>query len=143
MDFEQYLKNELENDIALQNEFNALQPEYEIIRKLIETRIKYGLTQKELAKKCGIKQSNISRLESGKANPTIKFLQKIAQALDADLFIEFRKKASSSETVAVQETPASTTTTFVFVGLNCPISKIHSSSKDIKTISQHLIKASV
>lgn len=143
MDFEQYLKNELENDIALQNEFNALQPEYEIIRKLIETRIKYGLTQKELAKKCGIKQSNISRLESGKANPTIKFLQKIAQALDADLFIEFRKKASSSETVSVQETPASTTTTFVFVGLNCPISKIYSSSKDIKTISQHLIKASV
>ena len=143
MDFEQYLKNELENDIALQNEFNALQPEYEIIRKLIETRIKYGLTQKELAKKCGIKQSNISRLERGKANPTIKFLQKIAQALDADLFIEFRKKASSSETVAVQETPASTTTTFIFVGLNCPISKIHSSSKDIKTISQHLIKASV
>ena len=143
MDFEQYLKNEIENDIALQNEFNALQPEYEIIRKLIETRIKYGLTQKELAKKCGIKQSNISRLESGKANPTIKFLQKIAQALDADLFIEFRKKASSSETVAVQESPASTTTTFVFVGFNCPISKIHSSSKDIKTISQHLIKASV
>ena len=34
-------------------------------------------------------------------------------------------------------------TGFVFVGLNCPISKIHSSSKDIKTISQHLIKASV
>lgn len=143
MDFEQYLKNELENDIALKNEFNALQPEYEIIRKLIETRIKYGLTQKELAKKCGIKQSNISRLESGKANPTIKFLQKIAQALDADLFIEFRKKAYSSETVIVQETPASTKTTFVFVGLNFPTSKIHSSSKEINTVSQQLVKANV
>ena len=101
------------------------------------------LRLKELAKKCGIKQSNISRIESGKANPTIKFLQKIAQALDADLFIEFRARACSSETVAIQETLNLTTTTFVFLGLNCPISKIHSSSKDIKTISQHLIKASV
>ena len=58
MDFEQYLKQELENDSALRDEFNALQPEYEIIQKLIEARIEYGLTQKELAKKCGIKQSN-------------------------------------------------------------------------------------
>lgn len=139
MDFDQYLKQKLEDDSDLQNEYNALQPEYEIIRKLIETRIKYGLTQKELAKKCGIKQSNISRLESGKANPTIKFLQKIALAMDSDLFIEFRQRASSSETVVVQE--ESNTTTVVFIGFNYPISTFRSSSNETKTSNQCLLKA--
>lgn len=139
MDFDQYLKQKLEDDSDLQNEYNALQPEYEIIRKLIETRIKYGLTQKELAKKCGIKQSNISRLESGKANPTIKFLQKIALAMDSDLFIEFRQRASSSETVVVQE--ESNTTTVVFIGFNYPTSTFRSSSNETKTSNQCLLKA--
>lgn len=137
MDFEQYLKQEIENNSALRDEFNALQPEYEIIRKLIETRMEYGLTQKELAKKCGIKQSNISRLESGKANPTIKFLQKIAKAMDSDLHIEFRKRVYSSESVVQTETTA----TFVFMGgLNFPTSKIHSSSNEIGTFNHHLTK---
>lgn len=136
MDFEQYLKQELENDCALRDEFNALQPEYEIIRKLIKTRIEYGLTQKELAKKCGIKQSNISRLESGKANPTIKFLQKIAKAMDADLFIEFRKKTCSESAVQKQTQIIS----FAFLGLNNSISNVHSSSNKIEFFDHHLFK---
>lgn len=103
MDFEQYLKQELESNPSVREEFDALQPEYEIIRKIISARIELGLTQKELAKKCGIKQSNISRLESGKANPTIKFLQKIAKALDSDLFIEFRKRDYSSESFTLPQ----------------------------------------
>ena len=52
----------------------------------------------ELAKKCGIKQSNISRIESGRANPTIKFLQKVADSLDCDLVVEFRKREPATET---------------------------------------------
>ena len=63
-------------------------------------RTESNLTQKELAKKCGIKQSNISRLESGKANPTIKFLQKVADSLDCDLIVEFRKREPVTETCA-------------------------------------------
>lgn len=93
MDFNEYLKQALDTDPELNKEYIALQPEYEIIDKLIRARTEQGITQKELAKKCGIKQSNISRLENGKGNPTIKFLQKIADALDSDLFIEFRKRS--------------------------------------------------
>ena len=141
MDFEQYLKQELENDSALRDEFNALQPEYEIIRKLIETRIEYGLTQKELAKKCGIKQSNISRLESGKSNPTIKFLQKIAKAMDTDLFIEFRKKVYSSESVAIQK--ETITTTFIMIGFDYPKSKINSSSNETEIFHHNLTRVPV
>ena len=46
MDFEQYLKQELENNPSVREEFDALQPEYEIIRKIIAARIELGLTQK-------------------------------------------------------------------------------------------------
>lgn len=139
MDFEQYLKRELENDSALRDEFNDLQPEYEIIHKLIEARIEYGLTQKELAQKCGIKQSNISRLESGKANPTIKFLKKIAKALDADLFIEFRRKAYSSESVVVQKD--TNTTTVIIMGINYPMTKLNSSSNESEVLNSQILKA--
>lgn len=141
MNFEQYLKQELENDVALREEFNNLQPEYEIISKLIEARLEFGLTQKELAKKCGIKQSNISRLESGKSNPTIKFLQKIASALDAELFIEFRKKTYSSESIVKsQETSP---VYFTLVGVTCPPLATYSTRNEYKTTKNHLIKACI
>ena len=141
MDFDQYLKEELEKNTELCDEFNALQPEYEIISKLIETRIELGLTQKELAKKCGIRQSNISRLESGKANPTIKFLQKIAKALDADLFIEFRKKVYSTESIVVPQ--ASPATTVTIVGIACPYNATCTTSNAFKANQRHIIKAGV
>ena len=98
MDFNEYLQKALEEDYELKKAFNELQPEYEIIEKLVKVRIESNLTQKELAKKCGIKQSNISRLESGRANPTIKFLQKVADSLDCDLVVEFRKREPVTET---------------------------------------------
>lgn len=100
MDFNDYLQKALDEDCELKKEYNALQPEYEIIEKLVKVRIESKLTQKELAKKCGIKQSNISRLESGRANPTIKFLRKVADSLDCDLIVEFRKREPATETCA-------------------------------------------
>lgn len=92
MDFNEYLKNSLAEDEELKKEYDGLQKEYELIEKLINARLESNLTQKELAQKCGIKQSNISRLESGKSNPTIRFLEKIADSLDCDLVIELRKR---------------------------------------------------
>jgi len=52
-------------------------------------RAKKKLTQKALAKKLGTKQSAIARLESGRANPTLEFMQKTAEALDKKLVISF------------------------------------------------------
>ncbi|MFA5945566.1 MAG: helix-turn-helix transcriptional regulator [Patescibacteria group bacterium] len=59
--------------------------EYALIGILIEKRIKGEITQKELAKRLGTKQSAISRFESGNANPMIKFLYRLADALDVKL----------------------------------------------------------
>ena len=95
MDFNEYLKNSLEEDNELKQEYDALQTEYELIEKLIKARLEANLTQKELAQKCGMKQSNISRLESGKGNPTIRFLEKLANSLDCDLVIELRKRENN------------------------------------------------
>lgn len=70
-------------------EYDKLQPEFVVIRAVIEARMKKGVTQEELAEKLGTKQSVISRLESGRANPSVAFLKKLAQALNSHLEIRF------------------------------------------------------
>jgi DNA-binding XRE family transcriptional regulator len=58
---------------------------YTIARQVIELREKHGLTQVELAKRCGLPQSQISRIERGVTAPTTTTVAKIAAALGADL----------------------------------------------------------
>jgi len=82
-------KRQMLKDPAFKAEYDKLQPESAVIRAMIEARIKKNLTQTQLAKKLGTKQSVISRLESGKANPSLKILQKLAHALDSHLEIHF------------------------------------------------------
>lgn len=62
----------------------------EIIRQVVRERKRQKLTQKELADKIGLKQSNISRLETGKSNPSIDFLQRVAAGLGKELHVEIR-----------------------------------------------------
>jgi len=57
---------------------------------IIKQRTKKGLTQADLAKKIGTKQSAISRLERGTYNPSLAFLKKIAKALDKELHVCFQ-----------------------------------------------------
>ncbi len=83
------LKTELLKDPEVKKAYDALEPEYKIKRMLIEARIEKNLTQKELAELIGTKQANISRLESGTYNPSIKFLQKVAKSLGKELQINF------------------------------------------------------
>ena len=77
-------------DEAVKRECEVLEPEYEIIRQLIQARIGSRMTQKELAERIGTKQCNISRLESGGYNPSLSFLKKVATGLGKQLHIEFR-----------------------------------------------------
>lgn len=86
--------NEQMKDEEFRKEYDDLTPKYEIIKEIIKERNAQNLTQQEFANKLGIKQSNISRLESGNYNPSMDFLQKIARALGKELHIEFRKAKS-------------------------------------------------
>ena len=56
---------------------------------LLKARKKAGLTQAELSERSGISQADISRIENGSWNPSIALLQRIADALNATLRIEF------------------------------------------------------
>ena len=47
------------------------------------------MTQKELATLTGIHQSDISKIENGTANPTVKVLQRLAKGLNKKLVIQF------------------------------------------------------
>ena len=67
--------------------YEVLGPEFEITAALIKRRLEKGLTQQELAKRVGTKQSAIARLESGMYNPSLDFLKKVINALDARLRI--------------------------------------------------------
>ncbi len=57
---------------------------------VFDRRTELGLTQAELARRAGMTQPQLSRLESGGATPTVPLLARLAAALDAELDITFR-----------------------------------------------------
>lgn len=87
-DFKNYLAQQMEEP-AFAAEYEAQRPEYEAIRAVIAARLACNMTQKELAEKTGIRQSNISRIENGSASPTIDTLARIAAGLGKQLKIDF------------------------------------------------------
>lgn len=87
------LKKDLLKDLEFKAEVERLEPEFRLVRSLIACRQAKGLSQAALAEKMGTKQAAIARLESGRANPTLKFLHKVADALDADVEVSLRPKS--------------------------------------------------
>ena len=63
-----------------------------IVRALVDARISRNLSQKELSEKTGINQTEISRLENGTRNPTVRLLQRLADGMDMVLDISFKSK---------------------------------------------------
>lgn len=85
------VRKEWMKDQKFREGYKKLEPKYALIRAIIESRIKRKISQKMLAKRLGTGQSAISRLESGIYNPTFKFAQKLAKALETDLTVTFSK----------------------------------------------------
>ncbi|GAG89821.1 unnamed protein product [marine sediment metagenome] len=92
MEWEEF-KKELLKDPEFKKEYEKLEPEYKIIRQILSLRRKKNLTQEQLAKLTGAKQSSIARIESGRHNTSLRLLEKIAEALDTELDIRFIPKA--------------------------------------------------
>lgn len=61
-----------------------------LIKQSLQSRREYGWNQQMLATWMGTQRSAISRFESGRWNPTVRFLLKLAKALDKKLIIELR-----------------------------------------------------
>ncbi len=76
-------------DPEFRTEWEALEPERQIIRAIIEGREANDLTQKQLSEATGIAQADISRLENGTGNPSIRTLKRLAAGLGMQLKLEF------------------------------------------------------
>ena len=81
------LHNKWMRNPAYRKAYEEKQIEFALKRAIIEARLKKGITQKELAEKMGTKQSSIARFESGTYNPTLSFVQKLANALSLKIKI--------------------------------------------------------
>jgi transcriptional regulator with XRE-family HTH domain len=86
--FNDFLNEQLK-DPEFKKEYDALEPEFSIIQAIIDARKNSGMTQKDLAEKTGITQGDISRLENGSANPSLKTLQRLAEGMGMTLKLEF------------------------------------------------------
>lgn len=92
---------ELLKDPEFKKAYDAIQPEYEVERALIELRIRTKQTQKKLADKLDTKQAYISRIEKGGVSPTVNYIAKMADALNADAEIIFRPRGSKEVIKAI------------------------------------------
>ena len=94
----QELTNELMADEEFRREYEAIQPELDITRAILDARIRAGITQKQLSERSGISQADISRLENGNRNPSLNLLKRLAAAMNLTLKIEFIPNAESQHT---------------------------------------------
>jgi len=83
-------KEQLLKDPAFRKEYDALEGEHQALRAIIDARFETGLTQKQLAERSGLKQSNISRIETGRSIPNVRTLTHLAKGFGKKLHIEFR-----------------------------------------------------
>lgn len=86
--FDDFLKEQLQ-DKEIRAEYDALEPEFAIIQAMIDARKSRGMTQKQLADATGINQADISKLERGNANPSLRTLQRLAAGMGMRLKVEF------------------------------------------------------
>lgn len=68
-----------------------------VIRAMIDARTSQNLTQKELSERTGIAQTEISKLENGTRNPSIRLLQRLADGMDMVLNVTFTPKQSAKD----------------------------------------------
>jgi len=84
------LKSDLLNNPDIQNSYDSLTPKYALISALIARRNELAISQRQLARKIGMKQPAICRIESGSSNVTLETLFKVAEAMDMEINIQVK-----------------------------------------------------
>lgn len=87
------LSEEIKND-EFRKEYEAIQPELDVIRAMVDARNSVNMTQKELSERTGISQADISKIENGTRNPSLNLLKRLAEGMGMTLKIEFVPKYS-------------------------------------------------
>jgi len=84
-------KAEALSDPEVRAEYDALEDDYQLKRRMIAMRKAAGLTQEQMAEKLGTKKSSISRLESINAenSPRLATIEDYARVLGYVTKVEF------------------------------------------------------
>jgi len=88
------LKQELLSDVETRTEYDALADEFAIARELIAARARAGMSQSEVAQLMGTTQSVVARLESGKRPPSMRTVERFAQAVGGHAVLRIESKAA-------------------------------------------------
>jgi predicted transcriptional regulator len=89
--FNDVLNEQMQNN-EFKKEYEAIQPGMNVIRAIVDARTSQNLTQKELDRRSGINQADISCIENGTRNPSLKLLKRLADGMGMVLKIEFVPK---------------------------------------------------
>lgn len=100
MKLSEYKQKKLQ-DSEFAKAYEEIRPEMNVIRAMIEARMSQNMTQKELSERTGIAQTEISRLENGTRNPSIKLLQRLADGMGMVLNVTFTPKDAVAGTKQV------------------------------------------
>ena len=86
--FRESLNKRLENP-DFRREYEASEPEFQLVRAMLDARESRHLTQKQLSEITGITQADISRMENGSANPSLQTLKRLAAGMGMRVKVEF------------------------------------------------------
>lgn len=75
---------------------NSINKKWDIIRAIADERISKNMTQKDLAEKTGINQADISKMENGTRNPSLKVLKRLADGTNMESKLVFIPKVSKN-----------------------------------------------
>ncbi len=89
--FDEYLAKEMENP-EFKAEWDALEPEFQIVRAIIAGREARRLDETQLSQVTGISPEDIDSLENGTANPTLNMLKRLADGLGMTLRLDFQPR---------------------------------------------------
>jgi len=96
-------RNKLLSDPAVRAEYDALEPEFSLIRQMLDLRLKEGLSQRALAERAGVPQSTVARIESGQPAKTTT-LFRIASALNVRVGFISRHTGAKPKSAIIQPT---------------------------------------
>ena len=77
-------------DPEFKAEWEAQEPEFQLIKAMIDARTEQNLSQRQLSERTGITQADICKIETGEANPTLHTLKRLAAGLGMSLELKFK-----------------------------------------------------
>lgn len=95
--FKEFMEESLKNP-EIREEYEAMQPEYDLIQAMIDARKSQNLTQAELSKRTGVAQADISRIENGTRNPSLAMVTRLAKGMGMRLKLEFITESEKKDT---------------------------------------------